>query len=137
MEEFKCKPIEGMLSHQLQQHKIDGEKAIISNPNESQKYADYNSLIAAYAVIDGGDFSGIECAVYILLLFIMFIDSSCRKDHPKCEFDVHEVYALDILVSTGEGKAKERDVRTTVYKKADLIYQLKMKASRGTTYHLQ
>lgn len=54
-----------------------------------------------------------------------------RKDHPKCEFGVHEVYALDILVSTGEGKAKERDVRTTVFKKADLQYQLKMKASRG------
>ena len=27
-----------------------------------------------------------------------------RKEHEKCEFDVHEVYAIDILVSTGEGK---------------------------------
>ena len=27
-----------------------------------------------------------------------------RKDHEKCEFEVHEVYAVDVLVSTGEGK---------------------------------
>ena len=27
-----------------------------------------------------------------------------RKDHEKCEFEVHEVYAIDVLVSTGEGK---------------------------------
>jgi len=43
---------------------------------------------------------------------------------------LHEVYALDVLVSTGEGKPKEQDTRTTVYKKKDLIYQLKMKTSR-------
>lgn len=27
-----------------------------------------------------------------------------RKEHEKCEFELHEVYAVDILVSTGEGK---------------------------------
>ena len=27
-----------------------------------------------------------------------------RKDHEKCEFDVHEVYGIDVLISTGEGK---------------------------------
>lgn len=27
-----------------------------------------------------------------------------RKDHEKAEFEVHEVYAIDVLVSTGEGK---------------------------------
>lgn len=59
---FKCKPIEGMLSHQLKQFKIDGEKTIIQNPNEAQ-----------------------------------------RKEHEKCEFELHEVYAIDVLVSSGEG----------------------------------
>lgn len=62
---FKCKPISGMLSHQLKQFRIDGEKSIIQNPTEAQ-----------------------------------------RKDHEKCEFDLHEVYAIDVLVSTGEGKVK-------------------------------
>uniref|UniRef100_A0AAX7T723 Peptidase M24 domain-containing protein n=1 Tax=Astatotilapia calliptera TaxID=8154 RepID=A0AAX7T723_ASTCA len=34
---FKCSPIEGMLSHQLKQHVIDGEKTIIQNPSDQQK----------------------------------------------------------------------------------------------------
>ena len=62
-ESFKCKPISGMLSHQLKRERIDGEKSIIQNPTEAQ-----------------------------------------RKEHDKCEFDVHEVYAIDVLISTGEGK---------------------------------
>lgn len=45
---------------------------------------------------------------------------------------MHEVYAIDILVSTGDGKAKEKDTRTTVYKRTPNIYSLKMKTSRGT-----
>ncbi|KAK7092938.1 proliferation-associated protein 2G4-like [Littorina saxatilis] len=88
-EAYNCKPVEGMLSHQLLKNVIDGEKAFIQNPSEAQ-----------------------------------------RKEHEKCEFEVHEVYAIDILVSTGEGKGRELDTRTTVYKKKDIIYQLKMKASR-------
>ncbi|KAJ8985785.1 hypothetical protein NQ317_014439 [Molorchus minor] len=36
-ESFKCKPVEGMLSHQLKQFKIDGEKTIIQNPNDAQR----------------------------------------------------------------------------------------------------
>ncbi|KAG8191236.1 hypothetical protein JTE90_003249 [Oedothorax gibbosus] len=89
-EQFKCKPVEGMLSHQLKQFRIDGEKSIIQNPTEAQ-----------------------------------------RKEHEKCEFEVHEVYAVDVLVSSGEGKGREMDTRTTVYKKTDEMYQLKMKASRA------
>ncbi|RWS16825.1 proliferation-associated protein 2G4-like protein [Dinothrombium tinctorium] len=88
-ESFKCKPISGMLSHQLKQFRIDGEKSIIQNPTEAQ-----------------------------------------RKEHEKCEFELHEVYAIDVLISSGEGKGREMDAKTTVYKKTDEIYQLKMKASR-------
>lgn len=29
----------GMLSHQLKRHVIDGEKAIIQNPSEAQRYS--------------------------------------------------------------------------------------------------
>lgn len=89
-EAFQCKPVEGMLSHQLKRNIIDGEKAIIQNPNEQQ-----------------------------------------RKDHAKCEFAVHDVFAVDILISTGDGKTKEKDTRTTVYKRTENNYQLKMKASRA------
>lgn len=88
--EFNCSPVEGMLSHQLQQNVIDGEKTIIQNPNEAQK-----------------------------------------KEHKKCDFEEHEVYAIDVLISTGDGKAKEHETRTTVYKRTDLTYALKLKASRA------
>ncbi|KAI9554446.1 hypothetical protein GHT06_019718 [Daphnia sinensis] len=89
-ESYKCKPIEGMLSHQLKQFEIDGEKSIIQNPNELQ-----------------------------------------RKEHEKSTFELHEVYAIDVLVSSGEGVAKEMDTRTTVFKKTNETYMLKMKASRA------
>jgi len=89
-ESYKCKPIEGMLSHQLKQFEIDGEKSIIQNPNEIQ-----------------------------------------RKEHEKSSFELHEVYAIDVLVSTGEGVGREMETRTTVFKKSNETYMLKMKASRA------
>ncbi|WZZ17210.1 hypothetical protein YC2023_110299 [Brassica napus] len=48
------------------------------------------------------------------------------------EFEENEVYAIDIVASTGDGKPKLIDEKqTTVYKKdAAVNYQLKMKASR-------
>lgn len=79
-----------MLSHQLKQSRIDGEKTIIQNPNEAQ-----------------------------------------RKEHEKCEFAVHEVYAIDVLISTGEGVGREKDTKVAIFKKTDENYQLKLKASRA------
>ncbi|CAJ2659717.1 unnamed protein product [Trifolium pratense] len=48
------------------------------------------------------------------------------------EFEENEVYAIDIVASTGEGKPKLLDEKqTTIYKRAvDKSYNLKMKASR-------
>lgn len=89
-ESYKCKPISGMLSHELKQFRIDGDKSIIQNPTEAQK-----------------------------------------KSHEKCEFEVNEVYAIDVLISTGDGKGRELDTRATIYKKTEEMYQLKMKASRA------
>lgn len=88
--EYKCKPIEGMLSHQLKQFKIDGEKTIIQNPTIAQK-----------------------------------------KEHEKCTFEKYEVYAMDVLVSTGEGLGKELDTKISIYKKTEENYLLKLKASRA------
>ncbi|XP_038073152.1 proliferation-associated protein 2G4-like [Patiria miniata] len=88
-ESFECQPVQGMLSHQLKQNTIDGEKSIIQNPTDDQ-----------------------------------------RKEHKASEVEVHEAYAIDVLISTGEGKGKERDTRTTVFKKTDVVYNLKMKTAR-------
>jgi len=89
-ESYGCKPVQGMLSHQLQKNRIDGDKTIILNPSDKQK-----------------------------------------QDHEESEFDIHEVYAIDCLVSSGEGHPRELDQRTTIYKRnPEVLYQLKMKASR-------
>lgn len=53
-----------------------------------------------------------------------------KKSIEKCTFEVNEVWNIDILVSTGDGKAREHKARTTIYKKNETLYQLKMKASR-------
>ena len=88
-EAYKCKPVEGMLSFQLQQGRIDGEKTIIQNPTEAQ-----------------------------------------RKEAEKCEFETHEVYGVDVIISTGEGRGKELDSKITIFRKTDEIYNLKLKSSR-------
>ena len=47
------------------------------------------------------------------------------------EFKVNDVFVLDIYMSTGEGKPKESELRTTVFKRdINRNYTLKSKASR-------
>lgn len=45
------------------------------------------------------------------------------------EFEVGQVFGLDILVSSGEGKVKPAQARTTIYKLTGNNYQLKLKSS--------
>jgi len=87
-EAFECKPVEGMVSHNLEQNIVDGEKTI-------------NNCLEGQA-----------------------------KDREVHEFKQHEVYAVDVLLSTGDGKNQEKDAKTTVFKKTGLTYMLKMKTSR-------
>ncbi|KAL1816967.1 hypothetical protein DCAR_0521381 [Daucus carota subsp. sativus] len=86
---YDCKIVEGVLSHQLKQFVIDGNKVVLSVSNPDTRVDD-------------------------------------------AEFEENEVYAIDIVTSTGEGKPKLVDEKqTTVYKRAvDKNYHLKMKASR-------
>lgn len=47
-------------------------------------------------------------------------------------FEPNQVYAVDIVMSTGDGKPKEIDTRTTVFKRLpEETYQMKLKASRA------
>ncbi|XP_042515762.1 ERBB-3 BINDING PROTEIN 1 [Macadamia integrifolia] len=86
---YDCKIVEGVLSHQLKQFVIDGNKVILSISSPDTRVDD-------------------------------------------AEFEENEVYAIDIVTSTGEGKPKLLDERqTTIYKRAvDKNYHLKMKSSR-------
>eukprot|EP01018_Ginkgo_biloba_P037166 Gb_07971 [translate_table: standard] len=86
---YDCKIAEGVLSHQMKQFVIDGNKVILSASNADTRVDD-------------------------------------------AEFEENEVYAIDIVTSTGDGKPKLLDEKqTTIYKRAvDKNYHLKMKASR-------
>lgn len=87
-ETYKVNPIEGVLSHELKKHLIDGNVAIINKETFDQKVE-------------------------------------------ESEFQVNQVFALDIIVSTGEGKPKESEIRPTVYKRAlENNYTLKTKNAR-------
>jgi len=87
-DEFKCKPVQGVLSHQLKKHVIDGNRAIISVDTADEKVDEF-------------------------------------------EFEMNEVYCIDVVMSTGEGKTKETELRHTVYKRApDVSYGLKTQKAR-------
>ncbi|OLL23272.1 Curved DNA-binding protein [Neolecta irregularis DAH-3] len=53
-----------------------------------------------------------------------------RREMSTHIFEEGEIYGVDILVSTAEGKVRRVEARTTVFKKADITYLLKLKASR-------
>lgn len=49
-----------------------------------------------------------------------------------CTFEENEVYAIDICLSSGEGKPTKKDARTMVYRRnVEETYLLKIKASRA------
>lgn len=61
---------------------------------------------------------------------ILLVEDDVQKAEP-CTFEPYEVYAVDIAMSSGEGKPREIDTRTTVFKRmVDKTYNLKIKASR-------
>jgi len=87
-EEFKCKPVQGVLSHQLKKHVIDGNKCILGAETAEEKVDEF-------------------------------------------EFEMNEVYCIDVVMSTGEGKGKETESRTTVYKRqVENSYVLKTQKAR-------
>ena len=36
-----------------------------------------------------------------------------RKEHEKYDFAVHEVFAVDVLITSGEGLGREKDAKIT------------------------
>merc|ERR1740127_348507 len=87
-EEFKCKPVQGVLSHQLKKHVIDGNQSIISVETVEEKVDEF-------------------------------------------EFEMNDVYCIDVVMSTGEGKTRETDTRNTVFKRqVETSYSLKTQKAR-------
>lgn len=85
---YKCKPVEGVLSHRVKKHIIDCNETILNCETHDQKV----------------------------------------KDH---KFEKHEVYVIDIVMSTGEGRPKDSELRSTIFKRAyENTYLLKLKGAQ-------
>lgn len=88
--EFNCKPVQGVLSHQLKKHVIDGNRVILGCKTENQD-----------------------------------------ERVEEFEFEMNEVYCIDVVMTTGEGKGREAEMRHTVYKRAvETNYSLKTQKAR-------
>merc|ERR1711920_173626 len=86
--DFNCKPLQGVLSHQLKKHIIDGNRVIIGAETTDEKVDEF-------------------------------------------EFEMNEVYCVDVVMSTGEGKGKETEIRSTVFKRqVENSYILKTQKAR-------
>mmetsp|Transcript_23912 Transcript_23912/g.75781 ORF Transcript_23912/g.75781 Transcript_23912/m.75781 type:complete len:393 (-) Transcript_23912:176-1354(-) len=86
--EFGCKPMQGVLSHQLKKHVIDGNRVIMGCETAEEKVDEF-------------------------------------------EFEINEVYCIDVIMSTGEGRGREAELRHTVYKRAvEASYNLKTQKAR-------
>jgi curved DNA binding protein len=58
-------------------------------------------------------------------------DDADEEEVPDCTFEQAEVYAVDVAMSTAEGKARPGSLRTTIFKRnVETQYLLKVKASR-------
>lgn len=60
-----------------------------------------------------------------------------KREFSTVTFEENEVYGVDILVSTGEGKVRALETATGVFKKNDITYQLKLQTSRATISEVQ
>ncbi len=88
-EQFGVNPLEGVLSHKIKRHLLDGNDAVINKETPDQRVEEF-------------------------------------------EFAPGDVIGLDIIVTSGEGKPKESEFRTTVYKRElDTQYSLKSKSARS------
>ncbi|KAI5637415.1 metallopeptidase family m24 domain-containing protein [Phthorimaea operculella] len=107
--EYGCKPIEGMLSHQLKQFRIDGEKSIIQNPSEAQRKEHEKATLETYEVyamdvlVSTGEGVLKQFRIDGEKSIIQNPSEAQRKEHEKATLETYEVYAMDVLVSTGEG----------------------------------
>lgn len=87
-EAYGVNAVEGVLSHEIQRHLIDGDNVIINKEVEDQRVSDV-------------------------------------------EFTVNQIFVLDCIVSSGEGKPKQSDDRITVFKKnLDASFDLKTRYGR-------
>jgi len=147
--------IDGFIAVAAHTHIVEEEEAPITGKLADVLMATWNASQVAFAMMKPGtkndeiteaiskvsEAYGVNCVQGTLMhqMKRYIIDGNkviiTRKDPEQkveeSEIEVNEVYALDVAMSTGDGKPKEMESRTTVFKRAvDKSYRLKMKASR-------
>jgi hypothetical protein len=65
------------------------------------------------------------------------VPADASKREADVVFAEGDVYNIEILVSSGAGKPRQQEARTTVYRRTDTTYQLKLKASRAVFSEIQ
>lgn len=110
---YSCVPIQNMASYNIEKDVVEGEKSILQNPQETMNHRLQGNKDESP--------TGQEDKAKDALL------------GEKCDIQVNDVWAIDVLASTGEGKVHPTEVKTTLYRRdPQSSYQLKMKASRET-----
>jgi methionine aminopeptidase len=133
---YKCSPLEGVLSHQMKKHVIDANKVIINKASAEHTVSE----LAADRT--GGSLRALSVARRgwsrpSRLRPCLLSCCACAAAHglpqvKEVSVDKGDVFSIDIVMSTGEGKPKLTDKRTTVFKRdVQEKYSLKMKASRA------
>lgn len=118
-ESFGCTLVEGVMTHNMKQFVIDGNKCVLNRPALDQRVDDAafeeNEVYAIDIVVSTG---GVQTKARP--------DDACASTRPlSCSSLTHAPYA-------GDGKARVVDEKqTTVFKRAlNVEYSLKMKSSR-------
>lgn len=102
-----------MASYNIEKDVVEGEKSILQNPHETMQQRLQGNKDESP--------TGQEDKAKDALL------------GEKCEVEVNDVWAIDVLASTGEGKVMATEDKTSLFRRDPASsYQLKMKASRET-----
>ncbi|VDM33508.1 unnamed protein product [Hydatigera taeniaeformis] len=109
-------------------------RRLVKPGNENYEVSDM--ITKAVADFDCRPIQGVQSNLMKKLVFdgdksiVLNPDDDHKKGVEKCTFEMYEAWLLDIVISTGSGKTREHTARTTLFKKNETVYHLKMKASR-------
>eukprot|EP00917_Polyrhabdina_sp_WS-2016_P032488 GHVP01069300.1.p1 GENE.GHVP01069300.1~~GHVP01069300.1.p1 ORF type:complete len:363 (+),score=73.54 GHVP01069300.1:36-1124(+) len=89
-DEYDCQMLQGVLSHQLLQNVIDGNKVILGKETNDDKVDEF-------------------------------------------EFETSEVYALDVVVTSGEGKSRDSGLKPTIFKR-NVVQNYKLRTQLARSF---
>jgi len=112
---YHCVPIQNMASYNIEKDVVEGEKSILQNPID-QMQSKMNREKNKDESPTGTEDKTKETSALL---------------GEKASIEVNDVWAIDVLASTGDGKVNPSQIKTSLYRRdPNSSYQLKMKTSR-------